>query len=104
MVRKDLAIGVLAAQVVHAAGESSPGNLPEGTYAIVLAVPDEGALKAVAARLQLAGVKFVADPRARQKQRAHGDWACTCKEGGATKIFVVASVVEVVPIRSRNSV
>lgn len=59
MIRKDLAIGVLAAQVVHAAGESSPGNLPEGTYAIVLAVPDEGALKAVAARLQLAGVKFV---------------------------------------------
>lgn len=29
--------GLLAAQVTHAAGESSPGNLPEGTYAVVLA-------------------------------------------------------------------
>jgi len=32
--------GVQAAQLVHAAGESSPGNLPEGIYAIVLAVPN----------------------------------------------------------------
>jgi hypothetical protein len=41
---------------VHAAGESSPGNLPTGTHAIVLAVPDESALKAVAARLELSQV------------------------------------------------
>jgi hypothetical protein len=26
----------MAAQIVHAAGESSPGDLPSGTYAIVL--------------------------------------------------------------------
>ena len=30
--------------VVHAAGESSPGNIPEGTHAVVLGVPDEDAL------------------------------------------------------------
>lgn len=36
-----------AAQLVHAAGESSPGNLPEGTYAIVLAVPNHAKLLAL---------------------------------------------------------
>lgn len=41
---------------MHAAGESSPGGLSESTHAVVLAVPDEGALRCVAARLELAGV------------------------------------------------
>lgn len=36
MVREDLPKGVLAAQLIHAAGESSPGNLPEGTIAVAL--------------------------------------------------------------------
>jgi hypothetical protein len=45
--------------LVHAAGESSPGNLKPDTYAVVLAVPNEGALMAVAARLTLARVAFV---------------------------------------------
>ena len=31
----------MAAQLVHAAGESSPGNLPNGTHAIVLSARDE---------------------------------------------------------------
>jgi hypothetical protein len=44
---------------VHAAGESSPGDLEENTYAIVLAVPDEAALAREAARLERAGVAFV---------------------------------------------
>jgi len=44
--------------LVHAAGESSPGNLPEGTHAFVLSVPDEAALRAVSGRLKLAGVAF----------------------------------------------
>jgi hypothetical protein len=44
---------------VHAAGESSPGNLPDGTHAVVLTVPDESALRCVAARLTLARVPFV---------------------------------------------
>lgn len=37
--------GLLAAQVVHAAGESSPGDLPEGTHAVVLAAEDQQHLR-----------------------------------------------------------
>lgn len=44
---------------MHAAGESSPGNLPSGTHAIVLVVPDEMALRGVAVRLARAGIEFV---------------------------------------------
>jgi peptidyl-tRNA hydrolase len=36
IVRKDLPRGVIAAQLIHAAGESSPGDLPEGTIAVAL--------------------------------------------------------------------
>ncbi|MHC4507740.1 MAG: peptidyl-tRNA hydrolase [Planctomycetota bacterium] len=36
VVRPDLPRGLLAAQVTHAAGESSTGNLNPGTYAVVL--------------------------------------------------------------------
>lgn len=36
VVRPDLPRGLLAAQVTHAAGESSPGDLSPGTYAVVL--------------------------------------------------------------------
>lgn len=45
--------------LVHAAGESSPGELPEGTYAIVLAVPDVAALEREAKRLRARGVAHV---------------------------------------------
>lgn len=45
--RSDLPIGVLASQIVHAAGESSPGNLPKNTHAVVLAVPDQAKLLAL---------------------------------------------------------
>lgn len=48
-----------AANIVHAAGESSPGNLPSGTYAIVLSVPNELALRDVAAQLAKAGIACV---------------------------------------------
>lgn len=41
VVRSDLPIGLMAAQVAHAAGESSPGNLSPGTHAIVLAATAE---------------------------------------------------------------
>ena len=51
--------GILAAMLVHAAGESSPGNLSEETHAIVLSVPNEEALQHVAARLEKAGIRFV---------------------------------------------
>lgn len=59
VVRRDLPIGVLAAQLVHAAGESSPGDLSPGTNAVVLAVSDEAALRAVAERLGRADIAFV---------------------------------------------
>jgi hypothetical protein len=45
---------------VHAAGESSPGNLPGDTHAVVLAVPNEEALLAVARKLTLHGIAYVA--------------------------------------------
>ncbi|MBL4849738.1 MAG: hypothetical protein JKY65_29770 [Planctomycetes bacterium] len=50
--RDDLPLGVLAAQLVHAAGESAPGDLLAGTRAVVLAVSDEGGLLRVAERLE----------------------------------------------------
>jgi hypothetical protein len=57
-VRSDLPCGLQAAQLVHAAGESSPGNLHAGTHAVVLAVPDELALVREADRLEKAGVQL----------------------------------------------
>jgi len=60
IVRADLPRGIQAAQLVHAAGESAPGGLPPGTYAVVLAARDEGHLALVAKKLRLAGVPFVA--------------------------------------------
>lgn len=66
VVRSDLPRGFLAAQVVHAAGETSPGGLPEGTHAVVLAVPDEVTLREVAASLDRADVahKLITEPDA----------------------------------------
>ncbi len=56
VIRNDLPLGFLTAQVVHAAGESSPGQMSPGTNAVVLAVPDEEMLAAVHQRLMLAGI------------------------------------------------
>jgi len=63
-VRSDLPQGFLASQVVHAAGESSPGNLPEGTHAIVLAVPDIRRLLETRRALEDAGIphKLICEP------------------------------------------
>jgi hypothetical protein len=58
-VRADLPRGIQAANIVHAAGESSPGGLPSGTHAVVLTVPDELTLQRVAAKLAAANVAFV---------------------------------------------
>jgi hypothetical protein len=44
--------------LIHAAGESSPGNLTPGTYAIALTTPDEVSLARLAMQLRRAGVKF----------------------------------------------
>lgn len=60
IVRQDLPIGVLAAQLVHAAGESSTGDLKEGTYAVVLAASNELELKSIRKLLFARGVDHVA--------------------------------------------
>lgn len=48
-----------AAQIVHAAGESSPGGLPSGTNAVVLTVKSEAELQELGRRLALEGVQHV---------------------------------------------
>lgn len=45
LVRGDLPVGAIGAQLVHAAGESSPGDLPDGTIAVVLAAKSVGHLE-----------------------------------------------------------
>jgi len=59
IVRRDLPIGVICAQTIHAAGESSPGNLPPHTFAVALALPNEEAMLALETKLKRVGVKFV---------------------------------------------
>jgi hypothetical protein len=46
----------MVAQLVHAAGESSPGNLPNDTHAVVLAAKDEADLLSIEQQLISAGV------------------------------------------------
>lgn len=64
--RSDLPHGVQAAQLIHAAGESSPGNLSTGTYAFALVVDDELALRELALKLFMAGIthKMILEPDA----------------------------------------
>jgi peptidyl-tRNA hydrolase len=57
IVRKDLPRGLQAAQLVHAAGESVEGPVPEGTHVVVLAVDDEEHLLHVAEQLHWSGIK-----------------------------------------------
>lgn len=56
IVRADLPRGVLAAQLIHAAGESSPGGLPKGTRAVALCARDELDLARIERRLQELGI------------------------------------------------
>lgn len=56
--RADLPTITQTVQLYHAAGESSPGKLPKGTFARVLQVPDEAALKAIGWELFRAGVQI----------------------------------------------
>jgi hypothetical protein len=55
-VRRDLPPGLQAANLVHAAGESSPGGLSSGTYAIALHAQDEQHLAGIADVLRGAGI------------------------------------------------
>lgn len=59
IVRDDLPRGVLAAQLIHAAGESS-GEVPSGTRAVCLTVPDEESLARIEERLARRDVPYVA--------------------------------------------
>lgn len=60
MVRADLPLGVQLAQTVHAAGETSPGNIPDTTHAVVLHAQGELELLTLEAKLQQHGVAFKA--------------------------------------------
>ena len=57
IVREDLPKGVLAAHVLHAAGESGPA--PPGSIAVALGVSSEVELLRVAARLDARGIAHV---------------------------------------------
>lgn len=46
--------------MIHAAGESSPGNLPQSTHAVALAIANESDLLRLEAKLQDNGIEFVA--------------------------------------------
>jgi peptidyl-tRNA hydrolase len=58
IVRADLPLGVLAAQIVHAAGESGPAV--SGTHAVALAVASELDLERVEQQLREAGIPHAA--------------------------------------------
>lgn len=49
-------MGNQAAQLIHAAGESSPGGLSAGTYAVALHAKNESDLMKLAEKLQTAGI------------------------------------------------
>ena len=57
IIRRDLPIGFISAQLVHAAGESVSGSLPQGTFAVVLEVEDEPRLRELANNLQIGDIK-----------------------------------------------
>jgi hypothetical protein len=58
--RADLPRGIQSAQIVHAAGESSPGGIPPGTFAVCLTVATERDLVKLADDLRRAAVAFTA--------------------------------------------
>lgn len=63
VVRRDLALGPMLAQLIHAAGESAvlgPTFPTEGTHSVALAAPDERALLDLERTLQTAAVAHVA--------------------------------------------
>lgn len=59
VVRADLPRGIQAAQIIHASGESSPGGLEQGTYAVALVARNEVHLRELAVTLAHKGVRFV---------------------------------------------
>lgn len=66
IVRTDIPFGAQAAQLIHAAGESSTGNLPRGTFALALAAKDEAHLWNISQLLITEGImhKLILEPDA----------------------------------------
>lgn len=64
--RADLPHGTQAAQLIHAAGESSPGNIHSGTFAFALITPNEQALQDLSFALFMGGIphKCIFEPDA----------------------------------------
>ena len=56
IVKLGLEVGLMSAMLVHAAGESSPGNLPPNTRAVALGA-NEQALADLASRLEAAKIE-----------------------------------------------
>ena len=54
--RRDLPLGVLAAQLTHAAGESSE-RIPSGTYAVVLSADNESHILKIESKLVQLGIE-----------------------------------------------
>lgn len=52
IIRRDLPLGDFAAQLIHAAGESAGGDLPNNTNAVALAAKDEAHLEFIEAKLR----------------------------------------------------
>lgn len=53
-------MGSQFAQLIHAAGESSPGDLPKNTHAVALSVPNEAELAKLELNLVRGRIAFVA--------------------------------------------
>lgn len=64
IVRKDIPLGSQAAQLIHAAGDSSFGNLPSDTHAVALHARDQPELLRIHEKLTAAGIqhKLVREP------------------------------------------
>jgi len=60
ILRQDLPLGTLAAQLIHAAGESSQGSLPPNTYAVALAAKSEEHLIFLEDKLRRLSIPHVA--------------------------------------------
>lgn len=60
ILRQDLPLGTLAAQLIHAAGESTEGDLPPNTHAVALAAKGEEHLVFLEEKLRRLSIPHVA--------------------------------------------
>jgi hypothetical protein len=60
IIRRDLPLGDFAAQLIHAAGESAGGDLPNNTFAVALAARDEAHLEFIEAKLRRLSIPHTA--------------------------------------------